>query len=185
MGIFGFLASLFQREPPASNKASGVSMQPVSDAEVVLVVSGWKPDELRSILADFSGMYGPQEGAFDLPDSSHHSLRIRLDQPISACNLLYLVNYLNYPKTFDLTGRSIAAAATVTLGPAFGVTAAPLMDQKAVFYVPTDDDRFDEVYATTADGSAFRVTFRDMAWREVDDARCSMAVKSLAQAVAR
>ena len=185
MGIIGFLASLFQREPPASSKASDITMQPVSDAEVVLVASGWKPDELRSILAEFSSMYGLQEGAFDLSDVWQHSLRIRLGQPIGACDLLYLVNYLHYPKNVDLTGRSIAAAATVNLGPAFGVTAAPLLDQRAVFYVPTNDHKFDEVYSRTADGEAFRITFRDMAWREVDDERCPMAVRNLEHAVAR
>jgi hypothetical protein len=173
------LAVLTGRGDAAQSTTATVTSNAVSDQDVILLVKGWQSGELETILADFERKYGLDDGALQADNTAYGASRIKLRQPLSADRLLYLVNYLHYPEGFELERRSPVAVAIARLSPAFGVTEPPLLGRTAAFYVPADDTRFDEVYATLDDESAFRVPFTNLGWEGVAEGRRSSAVAAL------
>jgi hypothetical protein len=102
---------------------------------------------------------------------------------MSADRVLFLINYLHYPEGFELAQRSPVAVVVARLSAAFGVARPQFLGRTAVFYVPTNDTNYDEVYAHVDDGSSFRISFTDMGWEAVDESRRSNAVMALQQSV--
>lgn len=166
----------------ASNWAI-VTSRPASDKDIALLVQGWGTVELAAIIDEFERRYELDEKTFELTEVADGTSRIRLRQSVPASHVLFLVNYLHYPEGLDFSGRSPVAVAVVRLGPAFGITEPPLLGRTAAFYVPANDVRFDEVYVVVDDGSAFRVSFTNLGWEPVSDARRSRAVEAIQKVV--
>lgn len=158
---------LLHRSSPTGLRIGGLSM---SGDEFILSTKGWSPAEIDRILADFSGIYGLEPGTFRAGTLDRDIVRIEALKPIDADRLLYLVNYLHYPRGFDLEGRDLRVAARFTLTEAMGAP-TELQDRQATIYVPSGDTLFDEVYARVDPSSHFRVPFKNLNWIPVNAGR--------------
>ena len=142
----------------------------VNDTEVVVLVRAWKGAELDRILADFRETYGLPHDQFAVAYQEPEIARIRLNRPLPSYQLLFLINYMRYPRGFDLTSRAPLPVAVVALNEQFGAKPS-LAGQRAAIYVPANDEEFDEVFLKLDSGATYRIPFTDMAWRPVADGR--------------
>jgi hypothetical protein len=147
---------------------------------IILSVRGWNHGELSRILSDFRGLYDlPTRSDWTVADDLHGDLSIAFPGDIEPKLLLFLVNYIAYPKNFDLTHRAIGILCRVTLTSAFGVPDASLVGKKAMIYVPANDTEYDLVYAKVESGEAYRIPFTTLIWEPVSDARMPISAKDL------
>lgn len=157
-----------------------------TDAETSISVRGWSKPELDCILTDFLN-------DSDLRDTltahvnrlSNGVLIITFAPPlahtpaITPANFLFLVNYLRYPKHFNLEGRQIGVMGRITVTSEFDYAEPALWGQRAAIYVPADDTDYDLVYAKLDSAGAYRIQFGNMAWKPVTDARLPAAIAGL------
>ena len=138
-----------------------------------VIVSGWMSEELSNILTDFAEMYYGRLGHdFDYavcPDDKG-STRVTFPHDIPATQFSFLVNYLQYPKKYDSTGRSISVIGKATLSPDFHPPEKNLIGQKAVFYIPSNDQDCDSVFVHVGD-ETFENSFAARRWKKVADSR--------------
>ena len=135
-------------------------------------VRGWSQSELDKILTYFLGSYElTGKMSVKVTGKSDGVLTIAFPDDIPPTILLYLVNYLRYPKDFDLTNRSIGVLGRVALTPVFSLPDPKLVGQRADIYVPADDDQYDLVYAKTETGTVYKIPFTNLIWKSVDTAR--------------
>jgi hypothetical protein len=135
-------------------------------------VKGWSQPELDEILTYFLGSYELSgKMSVKVTAKSNGVLTIAFPSDIPPTILLYLVNYLKYPKDFDLTQRSIGVLGRVALTSVFNLPDPKLVGKRAEIYVPADDDQYDLVYAKTETGAAYKVPFTNLIWKAVDTAR--------------
>jgi hypothetical protein len=146
-----------------------------------LSVRGWNRTELDKILADFLKSY-------DLPDASTmlrieekpgDILVVTFPRDIQPAQFFFLVNYIQYPKDFDLEQRSIGVLGHIVITPAFGPPDTALVGKNAEIYVPADDDQYDEVYARVESGAAYRISFTNLIWQPAAEARMPATVAGL------
>jgi hypothetical protein len=139
----------------------------------VLIVRGWTEQELDEILRAFREMYEDRLGpAFRTETaSSNGSLRVTFPAGIDPMTLAFLVNYVQYPKDFDLRTRHILAVGRVILTPDFNLPDRALAGQKASVYVPRNDREYDLVYVRTDAGATFENSFASSRWKPVRDPR--------------
>jgi len=139
-------------------------------------VRGWSQSELDKILAYFLGAYELSgKMSVKVTAKSDGVLTIAFPDDIPPTILLFLVNYLKYPKDFDLTQRSIGVLGRVALTSAFDLPDPKLLGQRADIYVPADDDQYDLVYAKTETGAVYKIPFTNLRWKSVDTARTPTA----------
>jgi len=153
---------------------------PDSNNDKIIMVTGWNEDELRKMLDDFieEDLSGAPPYKIDLAMRYEDSYRLTFPQDIHPALFTSLVNYLAYPIDFGLKERSVTIAGKTTLNSAFGVSES-LMGEKAIVYVPENDEDYDVVYMKTEAGAAFANSLDEMIWRPVNDARLSREVKML------
>ena len=75
-----------------------------------VVVRGWTNEELSGILTDFADSYDSDLGAhfdYEVHARDNGSIRITFPHDIPAQQFSFLINYLQYPKNYDLKGRSV------------------------------------------------------------------------------
>ncbi len=148
--------------------------------DTTISVRGWTRSELGQILSDFGGLYGlPKPSDWTVTDGSHSDLILAFPNDIQPKLLLFLVNYLEYPKNFDLTHRSIGVLCRATLTSAFGVPETSLVGKKAIIYVPANDTEHDLVYARVESGEAYQIPFTTLIWEGVSDARVPISITGL------
>ena len=138
-----------------------------------IIVKGWTDEELSTILTDFADAYGDRLGKeFEFAVGPHGggTMRITFPHDIPPQEFSFLVNYLNYPKNFDLKKRSILVAGNVTLSSDFHLPDKNLIGKNAVFYVPADDEDYDLVYINIGN-KTFENSFAGFRWKEVEDPR--------------
>jgi len=144
-----------------------------------VIVSGWTSEELSGILTDFADAhYGRLGHDFDYavcPDDKG-STRVTFPHDIPATQFSFLVNYLQYPKNYDLKARSISVIGKATLSPEFHPPGKNLIGQKAVFYIPSDDRGFDLVYVRVGD-ETFENSFAARRWKKVANSRIPLGVE--------
>ena len=160
------------REPATiSNPADGKEV----------VVRGWTNEELSGILTDFADM---SDGDLEtLITRSMHatmavsaSLFLVLPHDIRILQFSFLVNYLQYPKNYDLKARSISVIGKATLTPDFHLPEKNLIGQKAVFYIPSNDQDYDLTYVRVGD-ETFKNSFAARHWTKVEDSRIPHGVE--------
>lgn len=135
-------------------------------------VRGWSQAELDKMLTYFIGAYELSgKMTVNVAAKSDGVSTITFPDDIPPTILLYLVNYLKYPKDFDLTNRSIGVLGRVTLTPIFYLQDPKLAGQRAEIYVPAEDNRYDLVYAKTEAGAPYEISFTNLKWKPVDAAR--------------
>lgn len=180
-GLFMVVALAFPSLPALRRATQSRSAIPVAidtqDRKLV-IVQGWNETELRTIIADFADMYRGQLTASFKPALTRiddDRYRIQFPQGIKLETFTFLVNYINYPRHMDLTGRSIAVAGFATLG---DESPKSLIGQSAVFYVPANDHDYDDVYIRVG-ALTYSDSFTDEVWKPATDPRMPTTVASL------
>jgi hypothetical protein len=183
LGVVGLLVavgfSLFLlRKSTHVATASVFIPNPANDT--VVICRGWDELELTTILGDFARSYHgrlPSSQPFSV-ERERDQFRIHFPGDIAPPMLSFLVNYLQYPKNFDLTNRHIAAVGIVTLTKAFPIGSDGLVGKQARVYVPSDDQRYDEVYVAVG-SQYFRQRFTDMRWISSVEGRIPDGIEEL------
>ena len=148
--------------------------------DTVVICKGWDEVELTKILADFARMYKEQLPVAQPFRVEHQrgEFRIRFPADIEPTLLSCLVNYLQYPKGFDLPSHHILVVGIVTLTTAFPLPREDYVGKKARIYVPSNDQRYDEVYVAVG-SEYFRQPFTNMAWKASSDGRIPDGIEAL------
>lgn len=163
---------LFSRDAGAQAERMTSAFVPDRNNRISLVVRGWNRADLDRILSDFLQLYDlPKPFARNIFERPDGALAVTFPDDIRPEFLFYLVNYVKYPKNFDLTNRSIAVLCHVVLTPAFGAPDAALVGQRAIIYVLAQDTDYDLVYARLETGAAYKISFTNLIWESVADPR--------------
>lgn len=169
-----FLAMKIQRGEREDAKLASLFVADPNN-QTTLGVCGWTRTGLQKFIGDFLPMYGIADSGVQIETKDEHSFEIRFPSDIQPKLLLFLVNYLQYPKGFDLTHRAIGVVAHVVLTRAFGASDPKLIGKRAAIYVPANDNDYDVVYVKIESGETYRVPFSDMDWASTDDPRVPAA----------
>ncbi len=163
---------------PASSAGSRAIGASLSCDDFTLRSQGWSSAELAKILSDFAVMYELPADTFRAAKLESGAFEIEAVQPITSDELLYLINYLNYPKGFDLTDRQLTVAAKITPSEAMWAP-SELTGRQATVYVPSGDTEFDVLYASVEPASYFRIPFTNLRWVPADAPREPQGVAQL------
>jgi hypothetical protein len=156
------------------------SFTPDLDNDKTITVSGWNENDLRRIVEDFR-----QQRTIDPPVEidiqNPHDNQFVLTFPgdIAPGDFAALVNYLNYPIDFDLADRTLLVAGRTTLNSDFTGIPESLMGQRAIIYVPENDDDYTVIYLHTENGDTFAESMNEMVWQRVDEPRLPAAISAL------
>jgi hypothetical protein len=161
--------------PPAKPAVNAKAHRAVKRSASV-AVRGWAPAELQRIVADFSASYELPDAAIELGDPAGEISTLAVSDEVSPETLCFLVNYLNYPKGFDLRRRSIGVLARTAMPAGFGKP--DLVGKAALIYVPSDDAGYDQVYVHCAEQN-YVVPFTNFRWRPTASARMPATISDL------
>jgi len=146
----------------------------------MIMVRGWKEDELVEIIDDFR-----EESTIDPPMEIEIQTRFETEfvltfpGDIAPWDFAALVNYLIYPIDFDSAGRALVAAGRTTLNADFTGIPESLHGKKAIIYVPESDDDYTVLYMHTETGDNFAGSLSEMVWQSVDESRLPTAMQAL------
>jgi hypothetical protein len=166
-------------------KEVGVKINHVGDDAMQIphqkevIVRGWTSDELSNILSDFAEMYGGRLGrdfGYAVSLDPKGSTRVTFPHDIPADQFSFFVNYLQYPKNYDLKARSISVVGKATIAQDFHPPSKNLVGQKAIFYIPSHDQDGDLVYVRVGD-ETFENSFAARRWKKVADSRIPPGVE--------
>ena len=143
-----------------------------SEAKAV-IVSGWNNQELKQILSDFADDH---DFEFQVCAVDKGASRITFPHDIPVQQFFFLINYLQYPKNFDLKTRSISVFGKALVTSAFHPPNKDLIGQRAVFYIPTNDQSYDLVYVRVGD-ETFENSFAARHWKKVTDSRVPTGIE--------
>ena len=148
----------------------------------VIIVKGWNEIEIQKIISDFTETY-KNDGyqPYNIPAQKRGDDLFQLSFPkdIHPRLFTFLVNYITYPFDLDLKNRTIVVGAKTTLSAEFDGIESSFVGKKAILYVPPNDQDHDVVYMQTKSGNSCAISFTEMEWRRVNDARLSSDVSSL------
>lgn len=154
---------------------------PAPDNDKVVLVDGWNEEQLRLII---DGFMAARDSAGPSYEIELHQLgngvcQLVFPQDIHPSEFAALVNYLHYPIEFGISEHTIAAVGRMTLSAAFDGIPERLIGEKAILYVPQNDEDHDVVYVQTGSGARYSYSFADASWRQVKVARVSAEVNLL------
>ena len=144
-----------------------------------IVVRGWTNEELSGMLTDFADAYNNALGPhfdYEVHSRDNGSIRITFPHDIPAQQFSFLINYLQYPKNYDLKGRSISVVGKALISPDFHPLSKGLIGQNATFYIPSNDQKYDLVYVRVGD-ETFENSFAARRWKRVTDSRIPPGVE--------
>jgi hypothetical protein len=165
---------------PENPNADLPSFTPDINNDKMIIVSGWKEDELAEIIDDFreeSTNDPPMEIEIQKRFESEFVLTFPGD--IAPWDFAALVNYLIYPIDFDSAGRALVAAGRTTLNADFTGIPESLHGKKAIIYVPENDDDHTVVYMHTETGDYFAGSLNEMVWQGVSEPRLPATIQAL------
>ena len=146
----------------------------------MIMVCGWQEDELIGLVDDFreqSSIDPPME--IEIQKQFDREFVLTFPGDIAPWDFAALVNYLNYPIDFDSAGRPLVVAGRATLNPDFTGIPESLHGNKAIIYVPENDDDHTVVYLHTETGDNFAGWLNEVAWQSVDDTGLPAAIQAL------
>jgi hypothetical protein len=163
---------LWSKLSPGARQARRMTQAfvPNPDNTTSVSVRGWSRSDLERILTDFREGYELRI-AMPVAEEADGALVIRFPDDIEPTKLYFLVNYICYPKDFDMEGRHVVVAGHAVLNKAFGIPDPALAGRRAVIYVPTGDTDYDLVYVRPESGKAYRVSFTNLIWKAAAEAR--------------
>jgi len=160
--------------------------EPDANNDKVIIVYGWNEDELLTILDGFAAEDRPGAPVYriEMRQQREDCYRLTFPEDIHPFLFTTLVNYLLYPIELGIGDRSISVAGKTTLTRAFEGIPESLWGQRAVLYVPEDDQDHDVVYLQTESGLNLAYSFlEETGWRPVKNARLSLDVKRVADSI--
>jgi hypothetical protein len=152
----------------------------------VIVVEGWDDTDLRKVIDDFIDAYnsdGYPEYTIEPQKRAEKAFSLTFPKDIHPVLFTFLVNYIGYPFDLGLTGRSIVVGGKTTLTSLFVGIDPSIIGQKAILYLPENDQDHDIVYLRSASGVTFANSFTELVWRRVNDARLAAEVRQLMDGV--
>jgi hypothetical protein len=158
------------------------SFTPTAENDKVILVKGWNESEVRKIIHGFIELYkdaGYPAHKIESNKNSANLYRLTFPQDIHPELFTFLINYLAYPFELDLTDRSIIVVGRSTLSSSFEGIDSSLIGEKAILYIPENDEEHTIVYMQTASGVNLANSFTNVKWRRVNDARLTNEVKNL------
>jgi hypothetical protein len=171
MSIFSFLFGGCTKQSSA----------PFAIADKELLVRGWSDTELRQIIVDFQQIYHgrlPASFSTDIRAGDGSTLRVTFPADIAPEFFCWLINYVQYPKGFDLKTRTILVAGKATISSDFLPAEQSLVGKRIMFYIPTDDRDFDVVFGRV-DGQSYKYPFTSERWQSVQEPRIPAGVSEL------
>jgi hypothetical protein len=172
----------FRGRGASSESATTSSFTSDPKNDKAILVKGWDESELWKIIHDFNETYknnGYPAYTIEPHKQSANLYRLTFPQDIHPRLFTFLVNYLAYPFDLDLNGRSITVGGRTTLSSDFEGIDSSLVGQKAILYIPENDEDHDVVYMQTESGVNLANSFTELKWRRVNKARLSNEVKDL------
>jgi hypothetical protein len=137
-------------------------------------VRGWSSEDFSKILTDFRKLYDDDlenEIATKIQSLKDGTLRVTFPQDVPDRLFPFLINYAQYPKGFKTKADSILVAGKAILSEDFeGHPSPKLIGQEAVFYVPSDDRKYDVVYVQVGE-ETFENSFASSRWKKVAESR--------------
>ena len=156
------------------NFVADESAETKHDAEAkAVIVSGWNNQELKQILSDFSDVH---DFEFQVCVADKGASRITFPHDIPVQQFSFLINYLQYPKNFDLKTRSILVFGKALVTSAFHPPNKDLIGQRAIFYIPANDQSYDLVYVRVGD-ETFENSFAARHWKKATDSRVPTGIE--------
>jgi hypothetical protein len=177
--VLVLIAKPVKAEKPQTD-LSAFSPDPNNDKAIL--IEGWNQDELRRILDDFVEQDLRAFAAFriEIEKRLENSFVLIFPEDIHPAEFVSLINYLAYPIHLDAAGRPIVVAGKTTLNSDFDGLPKSIAGEKALLYLPENDEDYDVVFLQTESGVMLARSFNQGVWREVKDPRLSSAVRSLA-----
>ena len=154
--LFAIACSSFRAGRAKSEQANIVAFVPDPKNDKVIIVRGWDDNELRKVIGDFINTYkneGYAAYTIEPHKQAENTFRLTFPQDIHPLLFTFLVNYAAYP--FDLDDRLILVGGKTTLTSLFEGVDPSLVGEKAMFYLPENDQDHTVVYLHTAAGSTF------------------------------
>src|SRR5260370_4927467 len=150
---------------------SAFSSDPYNDKAIL--IEGWSEDELRRILDDFVEQDLRAFAAFriEIEKRLENSFVLIFPEDIHPAEFVSLINYLAYPIHLDAAGRVIVVAGKTTLNADFYGLPKSLAGNKAILYIPDNDEDQNVVYLQTEPRMTLAKSFNEGAWRMVKDPR--------------
>jgi hypothetical protein len=167
--IIRFTASY--RAGTAQNAQMTAAFVPNPENNTVVSVRGWSQADMKRILADFLPAYESRADSVQVNAGTDDRITLTFPHDIQPKILYFLVNYIRYPKGFDLKRRSIGVVARVVLNQSFGVPEPRLIGRHAEIYVPANDTEFDLVFAKVDSDEVYQISFAGLIWQRVEGAR--------------
>lgn len=188
IAILGIIPLLLLPKPVKADQPelNLTPFEPDANNDKVIIVCGWNEDELITILDGFAAEDRPGAPVerIEMHEQQEDCYRLSFPEDIHPFLFTTLVNYLLYPIEFGIGDGSINAAGKTTLDSAFEGIPESLCGQKAVLYVPEDDQDHDVVYLQTESGVNLAYSFvEETGWRLVKNARLSLDVKRVAEII--
>lgn len=149
--------------------------------EKELLVRGSSDTELKRIIDDFRQMYRdrlPQDFSTEVHPTDGGVLRVTFPADIEPRFFCWLVNYVQYPKEFDSPSRNVLVAGRATISSDFLPSDQSLVGKSVTFYIPTDDEDFDVVFAQVDDQS-YEYPFSSERWRRSPEPRLPVGISDL------
>jgi hypothetical protein len=176
IGIALFVSSSARSQ---TSKMLVYSPSPTNGKEVI--ESGWNSDQLGHILTDFQRSYRTSLGndfSLDVRPRSDGAISIKFPHDIPPIIFTYLVNYVRYPRGFDLNARKMLVVGLCILSADFQAPHQNLVGKNVLFYVPENDQAFNLVYAKLGQ-ETFEISFITGSWRKVNDSRLPPGIEML------
>jgi hypothetical protein len=140
-------------------------------------------EELAHILADFKKTYKDDPWIWvnfapEVSPNLNGIIHVRFPQDIPGPLFTFLINYIQYPKDFDLKSRSILAVGRTVLSTDFQVPDQSLIGQEAILYVPSEDQDYNVIYVQV-ENQTFEDSFAADSWKKITDPRLPSGIASL------
>jgi len=171
MSIFSFLFGGCSKQTTA----------PIAMSDKELLVRGWSDSELRQILGDFQRLSGdrlPASFSTKIHAADGAFSRVTFPADIPAVDFCFLVNYVQYPKGFDLNSRTLVVAGRATIASEFLPSDQSFVGKRILVYVPSEDKRYDEVFAQ-AEGQSYEFPFTRTGFIRAQEPRIPVGVSEL------
>jgi hypothetical protein len=170
----------FRRREANLEQVAVAPFVPNPQNDKVIFVSGWSEDEIRKIIADFAKTYenqGYPPFLIEHQKKNENLYRLSFPQDIHPVLFAFLVDYVAYPFELDFENRSITVGGKSTLSLDFAGIDESLTGQRAIFYLPENDQEGAVVYMRTESEVYFANSFEGTTWERVQDGRLSEETK--------
>ena len=184
IAILGVVSVYLRGRGSGSESTVNTNFKPAQDNDKVILVKGWDETDLTKIIRDFVATYenqGYPAYTIEPHQQSENFYRLTFPQDLHPMLFTFLINYLAYPFDLDLTNRPILVAGQTTLNSGFAGIGPDLVGKKAFLYIPENDEEQSVVYLRTDSGDTLAISFGEMKWKRVNDARLSSEVKALVE----